>query len=72
MIKNDIHVEVCKLIMNRAFKKDFLFLMWTILKVFMEFVVILLLFYALAFWQGGMWDLNSPTRDRIHTPYTGR
>ena len=48
MIKNNIQVKVCKLIMNRMFKKIF-FLMWTIFKVFMEFVVILLLFYVLFF-----------------------
>ena len=32
-------------------------------KVFIEFVMILLLFYGLAFWPQGMWDLNSPTTD---------
>ena len=38
--------------------------MWTIfLKVFFEFVTILLLFYVLAFWPKGMKDLSSPTRD---------
>ena len=30
--------------------------MWTILKVFIEFVTILLLFYVLVFWSRGMWD----------------
>ena len=30
---------------------DFSFLMWTIFKVFIEFVMILLLFYVLAFWR---------------------
>ena len=40
------------------------FLMWTIfLKVFIEFVTILLLFYVLVFWLRGMWDLSSPTRN---------
>ena len=48
MIKNNIQVKVCKLIMNRVFKKDF-FLMWTIFEVFMEFVLILLLFHVLFF-----------------------
>ena len=33
--------------------------MWTIFKVFTEFVTILLLFYVLVFWPRGMWDLNS-------------
>lgn len=36
----------------------------------MELVTILLLFYI--FWPPGMWDLSSPTRDRTHTPHTGR
>ena len=38
--------------------------MWTILKIFIEFVTILLLFYVLVFWPRGMWDLPSPTRGR--------
>ena len=42
-----------------CFLKDF-FLMWTIFKVFIEFVTILLLFYVLVFWPWGMWDLSSP------------
>ena len=33
--------------------------MWTIFKVFIEFVTILLLFYVLVFWPQGMWDLSS-------------
>ena len=37
--------------------------MWTIFKVFIEFVTILLLFYVLVFWPRGTWDLSSPTRD---------
>ena len=37
--------------------------MWTILKVFTEFVTILLLLYVLVFWSVGMWDLSSLTRD---------
>ena len=32
------------------FKMFFVFLMWTIFKVFIEFVTILLLFYVLFFW----------------------
>ena len=57
------------------FKKDFFFffLMWTIfLKVFIEFVTTLLLFYVLVFWPQGMWDLSSQTRDRTRTPCIGR
>ena len=33
-----------------AFFKGFFFLMWTIFKVFIEFVTTLLLFYVLVFW----------------------
>ena len=46
--------------------------MWTIFKVFIELVTILLLFYALVFWLRGMWDLRSLTRDRTRTPCIGR
>ena len=46
--------------------------MWTIFTVFIECVVILLLFYALVFWPQGMWGLSFPTRDHTHTPCTGR
>ena len=46
--------------------------MWTIFKVFIEFVTILLLFYVLVFWPQGMWDLSSPTRDRTRTHCVGR
>ena len=48
--------------------------MWTIFKVFIEFVTILLLFYLFFcfFWPRGMWDLSSPIRDRTHTHCTGR
>ena len=47
-------------------------LMWAIFKVFIEFVVILLLSYVLVFWPRGMWELSSPTRDQAHSPCTGR
>lgn len=46
----------------------FFFLIWTIFKVFFEFVTILLLFYVLIFGLQGMWDLSSSSRDR--TRYT--
>ena len=49
--------------------KDFFFI-WTIFKVFTEFVTILLPFYVLVFWPQGMWDLSSPTRDQSHNPCT--
>ena len=37
-------------------------------KVFTELVTILLLFYVLAFWLQGLWDLTSSTRDQTHIP----
>ena len=48
------------------------FLMWPLLKVCIEFVTILLLFYVLVLWPRGMWYLSSPTRDQTHTPRVGR
>ena len=45
-----------------SFLTDFV-LMWTIFKVFIEFVTTMLLFCVLAFWQRGMWGLSSSTRD---------
>ena len=46
--------------------------MWISLKVFSEFVTILLLFYVLVFWPRGMWDPSSLTRDGTYTPCPGR
>ena len=46
--------------------------MWTVFKVFIEFVTILLLFYVLDFWLQGMWDLSSLARDRTRSPCIGR
>ena len=46
--------------------------MWTIFKVFIEFVTRLLLFYVLVFWPRAMWDLSSLTRDQTHTLCNGR
>ena len=40
----------------------FFFLTWTVFKIFIEFVTILLLFYVLDFWRRGMWGLSFPTR----------
>ena len=45
--------------------------MWTIFKVFIEFVTILLLLYVLVFWLRGTWDLSSPARDQARTPCIG-
>ena len=45
--------------------------MWTIIKVFIEFVTILLLFYVLVFWLPGRQDFSSPTSDRTCTPCSG-
>ena len=55
-----------------SFLRLFFFLMWTIFKVFIAFITILLLFYVLIFWLRGMWDLNPPTRDRTRTHCIGR
>ena len=49
-----------------------IFLMWTIFKVFIEFVTILLLFYVFGFWPQGTWDLISLIRDRTPAPCIGR
>ena len=40
--------------------------------VFVEFFMILLLFYVLVLWPWGMLDLSSSTRDQACTPSTGR
>ena len=45
---------------------------WTIFKVFIEFVTILLLFYVLVYWPRGMWHLSSLFRDQTCTPCIGR
>ena len=42
--------------------------MWTIFKVFFEFVTILLLFHVLVFWPGSFLDLSSLTWDQTHAP----
>ena len=42
--------------------------MWTICKVFVEFVTTLLLFYVLFFWPQSMWDLCFSTRDQTRAP----
>ena len=41
---------------------------WTIFKVYAEFITTLLLFYALVFWPGGVWDLSSLARNRTRAP----
>ena len=46
--------------------------MWTIFKVFIKFAAVLLLFYVVAFWLQGMWDLSFLTRCWTHTPFSGR
>ena len=46
--------------------------MWTIFKVFIEFVTVLLLFYILVFGPCSTWDLSFPTRDQTCTPGIGR
>ena len=46
--------------------------MWTIFKVFIEFVTVLFLFSVLVSWLQGVWDLSCPTRDGTHTLCIGR
>ena len=53
-----------------SFFEDFFFI-WTIFKVVIEFVTILLLFYGF-FWPQGIGDLSSLTRDGTCTPCIGR
>ena len=47
------------------------FLMWPILKIFIKFVTILLLFYVLSFFLAEG-TLSSTTRGLTHIPYIGR
>ena len=61
----------CWLSVVKFFHEVFFF-MWTIFKVFTEFVAILFLFYVLVFWPGGMWDLCSSTRDQTCPACIGR
>ena len=46
--------------------------MWTIFKDCIEFVPILLLFYVLVFWPGGMWDLPRPGLEPVSPALAGR
>ena len=50
------------------FLRFFFFNVDHVLKVFIEFLTVLLLFYALVFGPWSMWNLSSPTWDGIHTP----
>ena len=49
-------------------KLVFLICLWTIFKIFNEFVTIWLPFHGLAFWLQGTWDLSYPIRNQNHTP----
>ena len=53
---------------GRGFPTVFFFLMWAIIKVFIQFVTILLLFYILDFWPGGIWGLSFPTKIKPALP----
>ena len=64
-------VWICHHIFLIFFFKRF-FLMWTIFKVFTEFVTILLLFHVLVFWPWGLWDLSFSIRNQTRTPCRGR
>ena len=57
------------IILNQVF---FVFWMWVIFKVFIEFVTTLLLFYVLFFCPRSMWYLSPLTRGQTHTPCFGR
>ena len=46
--------------------------MWTIFKVFVEFVTILLLYYVLVFWPQGTGDLSCPRGGNLHRLCIGR
>ena len=46
----------------------FFFSMWTIYKVFIEFVTLLLLFSVLVFWLWGTWDLTPRTEIKPTPP----
>ena len=69
--KNDVIWLKFLWIFKAIFFQKIFFLMWTIFKVFMEFVTIWLLFSVLVFWPRGMWDLSCLTRDWTHTPCAG-
>ena len=62
------------LLLLALFLKDFLrfFLRWTILKIIIEFVTILFLFYVLVCWPQVMWELSTLTRDWTCTPCIGK
>ena len=62
---NDCHCWVFFLFFIRLF--FFFFKTCSILKVFIKFVMALLLFYALVFWPQGMWDLSCPINDQTCT-----
>ena len=46
--------------------------MWTIFKLFIEFVAMLFLMSILIFWPQGLWELITPSRDPTHIPCSGR
>ena len=52
--------------------QDIISLLWTILKVFIEFDTKFLLFYAFVFLSWRLWHLSSLTRDQTYTLCTGR
>ena len=53
---------VSQRLLSFFFKIFFFFFMWTIFKVFIKFVTVLLLSYVLVFWPRSMWDVSSSTR----------
>lgn len=63
-------IVICEFSLSVGFQCIF-FLMWTIFKVFIEFVTILFLFSVLVFWPHGMQNRSSSTRDQTCTPCFG-
>ena len=63
-LNNEVFVYILFLICN--FLKRLYFLMWTILKVFIEIVTVLFLLYVLVVCSRGMQVLNSLIRNRTH------
>ena len=53
-------------------KKIIYFLNVGHVKVSIEFVIMLFLFYVSVFWPQGTWNPSSPTRDGTRTPCIGR
>ena len=73
MVPNLSSISKCR-VLESGCDQAILRLFWcgSFFKVFIEFVIILLLLYALVFRLWGNWNLSSPTRDWIYAPCIGR